>query len=160
MSASVNLQAELSSDNTGVGGWLLLLCLILIIYPAMSFYRILSHTIPTLIAAHGVGRTLLLSVYCLLFSGIAILSFVTGVRLWLVKPNAVAFAQRYLLTYLIANAAYFVFWIAVMRPTQQVSYAQMAWYHIVGPAASVFLWYTYLEHSKRVRCTYRQPQSH
>jgi hypothetical protein len=27
----------------------------------------------------------------------------------------------------------------------------------VGPAASVFLWYTYLEHSKRVRNTYPVP---
>lgn len=80
-----------------------------------------------------------------------------GLRLWLVKPHAVGFARRFLLTYLIANAAYFVFWIVVIRPTTQVAYAEMGWYHVVGPAASVFLWYTYLEHSKRVRSTYPAP---
>jgi hypothetical protein len=134
------------------------LCLILtIVYPATSLYRIFSHTIPTLFAAHSFSRILLLSVYSLLFSVIAVLSFVAGVRLWLVKPQAVAFARRYLLTYLIANVTYFVFWIAVIRPTKQVSYAAMGWYHIVGPAASVFLWYKYLEHSKRVRYTYSLP---
>ena len=132
-----------------------MLCLILtIVHPATSLYRIFSHTIPTLIASHSFSRILLLSVYSLLFGVIAVLSFVAGVRLWLVKPHAVAFARRYLLTYLIANATYFVFWIAVIRPTKQVSYAAMGWYHVVGPAAFVFLWYTYLEHSKRVRYTY------
>jgi hypothetical protein len=73
---------------------------------------------------------------------------VAGLRLWLVKPHAVGFAQRFLLTYLIANAVYCAFWIAVIRPTTQVAYAEMGWYQIVAPAASVFLWYSYLEHSK------------
>ncbi|MGO9088896.1 MAG: hypothetical protein ACLQBK_27140 [Candidatus Sulfotelmatobacter sp.] len=78
-------------------------------------------------------------------------------KLWLVKPHAVGFARRFLLTCLIANAAYFIFWIAVIRPTKQLAYAQMGWYHLVGPAAFVYLWYTYLEHSKRVRHTYPVP---
>jgi hypothetical protein len=33
----------------------------------------------------------------------------------------------------------------------------MGWYHLVGPAAFVYLWHTYLEHSKRVRDTYPVP---
>ena len=154
------LQSPLDSSSTpaAVSGWLLALCLILtIVFPARCLYRIILHTIPTAIAAHTLDRILLLSVYSLLFSALAVLSFVAGLRLWLVKPHAVGFTRRFLLTYLIANAAYFVFWIAVIRPTKQVDYAEMGWYHIVGPAASAFLWYTYLEHSKRVRNTYPVP---
>ena len=154
-------QPQSTSDSrvpADVSGWLLALCLILtVVFPATSLYRIISHTIPTAIAAHALNRIVLLSVYSLLFSALAVLSFMAGLRLWLVKPHAVGLARRFLLTYLIANAAYFVFWIAVIRPTTQVAYAEMGWYHIVGPAASVFLWYTYLEHSKRVRNTYPVP---
>lgn len=155
-------QLQSPSDSSGVpaevSGWLLALCLILTVgFPVTSLYRIISHTIPTALAAHTLNRILLLSVYSLLFSALAISGFMAGLRLWLVKPHAVGFARRFLLTYLIANAAYFVFWIAVMRPTRQVAYAEMGWYHIVGPAVFVFLWYTYLEHSKRVRSTYPVP---
>jgi Protein of unknown function (DUF2569) len=154
----VSSQLQLPQDSTvvpaEVGGWLLVLCLILaFVYPATSFYHIFTHTIPTVIIAHPVNR-ILLTVYSLVFSGVAALSFVAGVKLWLVKPKAVGFAKRYLLTYLIVNVAYFVFWIAVIRPTRQVAFAEMGWYHVVGPLASVALWYSYLEHSKRVRNTY------
>lgn len=155
----MDLQNERPQVGAGipseVGGWLLVLCLILtVVYPATSLYRIFSHTIPTVFAAHAPSRILLLSVYSLVFSAVAVLSFVTGVRLWLVKPNAVDFARRYLLTYLIANVSYFLFWILVIRPTRQIAFAEMAWFHVVGPVASAALWYTYLEHSKRVRNTY------
>jgi hypothetical protein len=138
-----------------VSGWLLVLCLILtFVYPATSLYRIFSHTIPMVIAAHTPSRILLLSVYSLAFTAVAVFSFLTGLRLWLIKPNAVDLARRYLLTYLIANVSYFLFWILVIRPTTQVAFAEMAWYHVVGPAVSAALWYSYLEHSKRVRSTY------
>jgi len=158
MEPQLQSPSESSSVPAEVSGWLLALCLILTIaFPATSLYRIISHTIPAVIAAHTLNRILLLSVYSLLFSALAVLSFVAGLRLWLVKPHALGFTRRFLLTYLIANAAYFVFWIAVIRPTTQVAYAEMGWYHVVGPAAFVFLWYTYLEHSKRVRNTYPVP---
>jgi len=143
-----------------VSGWLLVLCLILTVsYPALTLYRIFSHTIPSLIAAHALNRILLLSVYSLVFIAMSGLSVVAGVRLWLVKPDAVRFARGYLVTSLIANIAYFMFWIIVMRPTTQLAFAQMGWYHVVGPVAAVALWYSYLEHSKRVRATYRGLQA-
>lgn len=143
-------QSQPSSDSGSasreVAGWLLALCLIrTAVFPATSLYHIVSHTIPTTLAAHGLTRVVLLAVYSLLFSALAVLSFMAGLRLWLVRPHAVACARRFLLTYLIANAAYFIFWIAIVRPTTQVAYAEMGWYHVVAPAASAFLWYTYLE---------------
>ena len=135
-----------------------MLCLVLIfVFPTTSLYHIFTHTIPTVITARAVNRILLLSVYSLVFSTVAVLSFVAGVKLWLVKPNAIRFARRYLLTYLMANIAYFVFWVIVTRPAKQVAFAEMGWYHVAGPLAFVALWYSYLEHSKRVRQTYPVP---
>ena len=44
--------------------------------------------------------------------------------------------------------------IAVAKHPNSLSFAQMGWYHVVGPIGSFALWYFYLEHSKRVRTTY------
>jgi hypothetical protein len=139
-----------------VTGWLLVLCLLLtLVYPATSVYAIFWKAVPRLVDAHSHTRILRLGVYSGLFAGVAVFSFWAGVKLWLVKPNSVRFARRYLLAYLIANIAYFVFWTLVVRPTQMLGLAEMGWYHVVGPIASTALWYFYLEHSKRVRDTYR-----
>jgi hypothetical protein len=135
-----------------VAGWLLVLCLLLtFMYPATSLYRIFSHTIPNFIDSRTAPRAILLGVYSVLFIAIAVFSFLAGLNLWLVKPGAVRFARRYLLTYLGANVAYFAFWVLIVRPSQVSSLAQMGWYHVVGPIPSVALWYFYLEHSKRVQ---------
>jgi len=83
-----------------VGGWLLVLCLILtLVYPATSLFHIFSHTIPALVGSHSVSRVVLLSVYMILFASLAILSFLAGVKLWAVRPSAVRFAKRYLVIY-------------------------------------------------------------
>jgi hypothetical protein len=156
----VNLQeVQTTRPDTAVPpavtGWLLVLCLLLtFVYPATSFYGLLTRTGPSLIGAHTAGRAILLGVYFVLFVTIAVFSFLAGLKLWLIKPGAVRFARRYLLIYLGANVAYFVFWMLMVRPTHAISFAQMGWYHLVGPIPSVALWYFYLEHSKRVRETY------
>jgi hypothetical protein len=68
---------------------------------------------------------ILLSVYSFVFTAVSVLSCSAGLKLWLVKPDAVRFAKRYLLTYLLANIAYFVFWLIVMWPNRSLSLAQM-----------------------------------
>ena len=138
-----------------VGGWLLLLCLgLIVVYPTSSLYHIFSHTIPNLIGAHSPARILLLSVYSVVFIVVAFFSIIAGLKLWLVKPGAVRFAKRYLLLYLIANITYFFFWMLIARPHLIISFAEMGWGHIVGPIGATVLWYFYLENSKRVRETY------
>jgi hypothetical protein len=75
----------------------------------------------------------------------------------MVKPDAVSFTKRFLLTYLGANIGYFVvwvFWVLIARPSGAVSLAEMVWGHVVGPIVFVALWYSYLEYSKRVRANY------
>lgn len=155
MDSQLQSSPESSGVPAQVTGWLLALCIILtIVFPATSLYQIISHAIPTVITAQTLNRKLLPVVYGLLSGALAVFSCVAGFRLWCVKHNAVAFARRFLLSYLVGNCAYFVFWVAVIRPTKQLAYAEMGWYHIIGPAASVFLWNTYLKHSTRVRNTY------
>ena len=105
-------------------------------------------------AGRGPAVILLLSVYSVVFTTLAVFSFLAGLKLWLIKPHAVRFARRWLWTYLIANMGYFLFWILVAKPHQSLSLAEMGWYHVVGPMPSFALWYVYLEHSKRVRATY------
>jgi hypothetical protein len=142
-----------------VGGWLLVLCFILVVsYPAISLYHIFKYTIPNLLDSHvPIRAVVLLSVYAVVFIPTAAFSIVAGLRLWLVKPDAVRFTKRFLLTYLGANIGYFVmwvFWILIARPSGAVSFAEMGWGHVVGPILLVALWYSYLERSKRVRATY------
>ncbi len=139
----------------GIGGWLLLFCLSLTFaYPASILYRIFSDTIPRLTHVQTAAVAILLSLYSFLFGALAIFSFRAGLRLWLVSPGAVGFARHFLRISLGANIAYFIFWILLLRPSQALSFARMGWYHIVGPLLYFFLWYSYLEHSKRVRATY------
>jgi hypothetical protein len=138
-----------------VGGFLLVLCLLLTIaYPAQSLYFVFVDAVPRLSGAHSPNLRVLFSVYSLLFSVLAVFSGVAGFSLWSVKRGAVILARRYLWTYLLTNFFYFCFWIIVMRPKQTLSFASMGWQHVVGPLGSFWLWYVYLEHSKRVRATY------
>lgn len=153
-------QAVLSDQTVPpvVTGWLLFLSLILtFVYPTTTLYHILAHTVPSLIKDHNPAHAVLLSVYSIAFTTVAVLSFIGGFKLWLVKRDAVEFARRWLWIYLIANIAYCAFWVVVAKPHQSRSLAEMGWYHVVGPIASFALWYFYLEHSKRVRATYAPP---
>jgi len=138
-----------------ISGWLLVLCLVLtVIYHASSLYKLFANIVPMLSSAENPKRILLLGVYCVLFGALALLSFAAGLQLWLVRPHAVIFARRFWLTYLIANVAYFCFWVLLFRPGRGVSLAEMGWQHVAGPILPFALWSVYLEHSKRVRETY------
>jgi uncharacterized protein DUF2569 len=138
-----------------ISGWLLVLCLVLtFLYPGSSLYQIFANIVPMLSSAENPKRILLLGVYCVLFGALAMFSFAAGLQLWLVRPHAVTFARRFWLTYLIANVAYFGFWMLLFHPHRGVGLAAMGWEHVAGPILPFALWSVYLEHSKRVRETY------
>jgi len=152
-------EAQAERDNraapVGVQGWLLFLCIVLtFLYPATSFYQILFRIIPKIVSSHGRERAVLLGVYSVVFIAVAILSVAAGLKLWLIKNGAVKFARLWLMTYLLVNFGYFLFWMAITHPIQPVRFAEMGWYHVVGPTLPFTLWYFYLEHSRRVRATY------
>ncbi len=138
-----------------IGGWLLVLCLSLtILYPGSLLYQLFANIIPMFGTAENPNRILLLGVYCVLFSALALFSFAAGLQLWLVRPGAVTFARRFLLTYLGANIAYFCFWMLLFHPSRGVGLASMGWEHVARPILPFALWSIYLEHSKQVRETY------
>jgi hypothetical protein len=147
------LQVE-PPPSTGVEGWLLVLCLILVLSPVAGFYHIIVYAVPALANAHSLRLICVFSIYTVAFSCLGIYSFVAGLRLWLIKPGAVRLVRRYLWTYLTVNIAYFVFWITLMQPKRVESFAAMGLYHVAGPILPFALWSVYLEHSKRVRATY------
>ena len=148
-------ETSISRMQPTVGGWLLVLCLLLVfVSPATAIYSVFWHALPKLFAAASISRIVLSSVYCATFLGVAICSVWAGLKLWLIQPSADKFARKYLLGYLTANVAYFAFWYAISRSTDSLSLAQMGWYHVVAPIGSTALWYFYLENSVRVRETY------
>lgn len=152
---SSNTATRVEPIQPAVAGWLLFFCLILtLMYPASNLYQIVTNTVPSLIREHSPALVSLLSIYCMIFTALAVFSVIAGLKLWLVRPGAVRFARTWLWTYLVANFAYFVLWLMIAKSTQSGTLAEMGWYHVVGPIASFTLWYVYLEHSKRVRATY------
>lgn len=135
-----------------VTGWLLFLCVVLtLLYPAINLHH-LTYTVPLIIRYPGFPIFLLSN--CVVFTALAVFSFLAGLKLWLVRPGAVRFARRWLWSYLIAHIADFVLFIVVAKPRQFVSVVGTGWFHVVVPIASFAFWYLYLEHSKRVRATY------
>src|SRR6185437_4103194 len=120
---------EPPSVAPAVTGWLLYLCLLLtIVYPAMTLYHIVTHTLPSLFAGHSVRFIFLYSVYYLIFGALAVFSFVAGMKLWLVRPGAVRLVRLWLWTYLFANFAYFGLWLAIAKHPNSLSLAEMGWY--------------------------------
>jgi hypothetical protein len=154
-SNTTGIEATAEPIPPAVSGWLLLFCLTLTVgYPATTLYRIVTHTLPSIAKGHTLAFTFLLSVYCVVFTALAVFSFIAGLKLWLVRPDAVRFARRWLWTHLFTNFAYFGLWLVVAKPRQSSIVAEMGWGHVVGPIVSFALWYFYLEHSKRVAATY------
>ena len=138
-----------------IQGWLLVLCIgLAIIFPATALYGIAATTFPALLHAHTIKGHILCAAYAVLFGGVAVFSFAAGVRLWMVKPEAVGFAKRFLWTFLLVHFGYFAIWFFLCEPVGGVRLAEMAWYHIAASIPSFLLWIVYLEHSKRVRTTY------
>jgi hypothetical protein len=160
MSYPSTMQTPESRPQPIVGGWLYVLCLLLVfIWPGEMLYSVLWKVFPKLIAWNNVERLLLGAAYCAIFTSMAGFSFWTGIRLWLAKPDADKLAKNFFLSFLGANLGYFLLWAITLRPHTVASYAEMGWYHAVTPIASTVFWYFYLENSARVRDTYSPCES-
>ena len=149
-------------DEPVVVGWLLVLCLILtVILPATTFYHVYSSTISLFLSAHTPRGQISIGLYLLLFPGIALFSIAAGIRLWTVRPGAVGFTRVFLWTFLLAHVGYFGICLLLFHPVSRLALAKMVEGHLAGIIPFFYLWTVYLDHSKRVRETYRkelQPQ--
>jgi hypothetical protein len=152
----LNSTLDVEEKYQGVQGWLILFCLVLTVIAPCSCLFHLAHTLPLLMRTHDPRRQILWTVFVVMYLAIAGVAFVTGIRLWLVRRGAVRMAKLWLLMNLCLNVSYFFLWLILFSHTRTDSVAKVAWDHIVGPLVPFFLWNTYLEHSKRVRDTYRE----
>jgi len=143
-------------DYEGVAGWLLFFCCVLTFVVPVSILYQISNTIPLILKTRSIERQILWSVYVVLFLGVGAFALVAGVRLWTECDGAVRLAKVWLLTFLSAHVSYFFLWLVMFRWNHTSSVAKMGWDHVAGPLCTFFLWITYLQHSKRVRDTYRK----
>src|ERR1700751_461196 len=132
-------------DPKPVSGWLLFLCLLLtIVTPLAAIYQLSTEIVPKILIPSSPRMTILRAVLALLTASLGTFSFIAGLKLGLVKNDAVPVARRFLLAYVAANLGYFVFWLLVMHPSDRLRLAAMGWRFVVGPIGSFALWFTYL----------------
>jgi hypothetical protein len=151
--------SQCTAGPRGVGGWLLLFCvLVTIIGPALSVFflsadlaRILANwdgfeLVPTFRLVKDVGGF-----------GLTAFSLYVGITLWSAKPNAVRTAKALLIAALAYNVVTdfaclslgtsVLFWTPT--PTVGTTVEDLA-----ANAISFAIWFTYLRESKRVKATY------
>lgn len=159
---AVSKVQKIEVEYKGVGGWLLLFCLILTVisplFSVISFFIDFSSSsqyfgqyprLKTIIAIDGV-----------LFAGVMAFGIYSGILLWTISPNAVKIARTYLIVYL------GIIILEVFRPLllelppdlshdMVVTGLRAAGYRY---AFFVSVWYSYLNKSKRVKATYPEFQ--
>ena len=143
------------SEVKGVGGWLLLFCLILTIlgplvrlgFLAFSYFRAVHYR-----AQHP---GLLLHVFLTTPVSLAIVAFgiYAGLGLWRIRPGAVTTAKYYLWFVLVANI--FLSVLGLLFVTTSAAKQNIV-NSLVNATVGFFLWYAYLTKSKRVANTYPQ----
>jgi hypothetical protein len=147
-----------TSGPSGVGGWLLLLCVGLTVFgPILGLYNISSgykDASPYFDVVPGVKTLFMIDVPLSL--GLVMFSLFAGAGLWGVRPGAVRTAKRYLLCLLGYSLVTLMLPYIVNMPKEMTK--------LVVPelikgtfktAIYVGVWYAYLSNSQRVRNTYR-----
>jgi ribosomal protein L37AE/L43A len=138
----------------GVGGWLVLFILSLIVFsPILTTIKLIKEF-------EELG--LVLATVLDAAISIALMSFgiYAGVRLWKVKPNAVRIAKRYLIAVFIYSGVLLLLIVlgSIYTPTDEKTSSQEI--GTVGRSLLyVIIWYSYLEKSKRVAATYATPNT-
>lgn len=153
----------------GVGGWLLLMCVLLTVLSPLSWlvftakYFMLFIIMcggllmafvphPLLFAAYFAKHPLPLSLWAfrtpLISTAMLAYGFVAGYRLWRLHPDAVGFAKAFWLVNAIVRALGFV-----LQSGQSQGQNLFA---VALPTCVSLAWWGYLSSSRRVRNTYRQ----
>jgi hypothetical protein len=144
----------------GVKGWLLILCLNLTILDPfamlLSLFSVANASKPlfdkypgllTLIAVSGVGRL-----------AVAVFSVYAGLALWRIAPGAVSTARKYFMAVVLYTL--FAFFLPARVGLPEDLAQEIAGSSSIAGMLTIsyaFIWYVYLNRSKRVRATYRAP---
>jgi len=146
-----------SAHHIGVKGWLLLLCLILtLVNPVASICNLYSSfkiTSPFFNVYPGLRVITITDV--VLSMGIVCFSIYAGISLWRIRPNGVAIAKAFLLTFMgYAVTANILPFLAGLPANANEAMTAQAFIGVLRSAIFVFVWYIYLVKSKRVRATF------
>ena len=137
----------------GVTGWLLFLCVSLVILTPLFGLGVLgkewAETRPYFETVANAKEALMVE-----FSGYSfflLYSVYTGLQLWQVKPNAVENAKRFFVAYLVMGVGLPIVTNRMLGiPVVDDEYVKS----VVRTILSFAIWYTYLSKSKRVKATY------
>ena len=160
---------ENAGGKKGVGGWLLLFCLVLtLVIPALSLYQVNCDLSLLLLPQGG----LLLYVWSrasyyfaianlVAMAGIAVFSFASGYRLWATKQGAVTTAKIFLLAQLFLALAMLALQHLLMPQPAARNLAVLLAVQVIPPILFCSVWYRYLLRSRRVARTFagNQPET-
>jgi len=155
--AITNTDNHTNAHHVGVKGWLLLLCLILILVnPVASINNIYSSfKISSTFFELYPGLKLITVIDGILSIGIVYFSVYAGISLWRVRPNAIAIGKAFLLTFMsYAVVANILPFLAGLPANANEAMIAQAFIGVLRSAIFAFIWYMYLEKSKRVHSTF------
>jgi hypothetical protein len=141
----------------GVRGWLLLLCVSMVILTPMTGFISLIAVSDTLKPYFDKDPALFKLVLIEGLCNICLLvySMYAGLSLWKVAPNAVTSAKKYLIV-LFHYSFFSIFLpqlVGLSEKTQTEIYKTSPLFNLIV-MFEAFMWYLYLRKSKRVRATY------
>jgi len=152
-----NTEMHTNTHHVGVKGWLLVFCFILIlINPVASINNIYSSfKISSPFFELYAGLRLITIIDGILSIGIVCFSVYAGISLWRLRPNAIVIVKAFLLTFMgYAVVANILPFLAGLPANANEAMVAQAFIGVLRSAIFVFIWYLYLEKSKRVRATF------
>jgi hypothetical protein len=141
----------------GVGGWLLVLCVILtIISPLTSLFALgtgFAETAPAF--AMFPGLRIIMVIDLVLSLGVVAFSIYAGIGLWTIRPGAVRTAKAYLITFLLYHGIASVLpFLAGLPPEANEAMMKEVFKSVFRALIFFGVWFSYLNVSKRVKATY------
>jgi hypothetical protein len=133
-----------SASRSGVGGWLLVLCLLLLVWQPLSIALVASSALDAL-AIRGLPLALIM----LMRLGVAAVGIAGGLALVKRRPGAVTLAKAALL---LSAAADLVVYTTPYFPSNRPPGTTP--FYIAASIAYSAVWIAYLTRSRRVRETY------
>ena len=154
---STEIRTDQASDLHGVRGWLLALCLyLLVLIPALAVLGLIGAWQSAPSSPQLQAAVMLETVFELALAGFA---FYAGFSLYRLRPNALPIAKVYFITILtLGLLGLGILVVASLRARSDAAFSNM----LRGPAAFAgvrevvlsLAWLVYLERSRRVRATY------
>lgn len=141
-----------------VGGWLLVLCIVLtIISPLRTLYNVGTSYYEThLYFGQFPGLAVIFSIDCILSSVVLFYEIRAGISLWKIKPGAVRMAKEYM--YIFLGYSFIAIFLPFMAGLPSASNEAMIPIVAKGAFQSLVffgIWFSYLNKSQRVKATYR-----